>query len=123
MLRARHDTSTSNLVNHVDSCEGMRPAHQGTVAPFAHGSTYSKEKLRVLCALWTSAHYRPFNIVNDSHFRDIIKLFNPAAAESLPSVNTISRDVKEFYKLGKVNVKEFLLVRLFIWYGIYWICI
>jgi hypothetical protein len=110
MLRARHDTSTSNLVNHVDSCEGARPAQQATVAAFAHGSTYSKERLRVLCALWTSAHYRPFNIVNDGHFRDIIGLFNPAAAQDLPSTNTISRDVKEFYRLGKENLKEFLSV-------------
>lgn len=105
----RHDNSTSNLHNHVKSCNALRPADQGTVTAFAQGSTYSKETLRVYVALWVATSYRPFAIVDDPYFKRIITMFNPTA--QLPSDTTVSRDVKDFLKIGQENLKQYLRVR------------
>jgi hypothetical protein len=103
--------STSNLNAHIATCEGQRPSEQKSIQPFAHGSTYSKEKLRVFCALWAATAYRPFAIVKDDLFRDIIDMFNPAAVKDIPSEMTVARDVREFFDIGKENVKTLLTVR------------
>jgi hypothetical protein len=76
--------------------------------------------LRVFAALWTASSYRPFKIIEDRYFVRIIEMFNPEAAKSLPSDTTVSRDVREFYDIGKENVKEYLKVHfLFCVNGIY----
>ena len=108
VTRVRHDTSTSNLVNHANRCDGTLDANQGSVEQFAHGSTYSKELLRVYVDLWTATSYRPFVIVDDPYFIKIIQMFNPKA--ELPSDSTISRDVKEFLQIGQDNLKAFIKV-------------
>ena len=79
---------------------------QSTVEQFAHGSTYQKELLRVYMGLWTATSYRPFAIVKDPYFIKIVQMFNPKA--ELPSATTISRDVKEFHKIGQANLKTFI---------------
>lgn len=108
VVRVRHDTSTSNLKNHADLCVGSRAVAPGqsTVEQFARGSTYQKELLRVYIGLWTATSYRPFTIVKDPYFIKIVQMFNPKA--EIPSDTTISRDVKEFHKIGKVNLKAFI---------------
>jgi hypothetical protein len=110
ILRARHDVATSNLVNHAKICDGSstREQDQGTVAAFAYGSSYSAELLRVNLALWCATSYRPFLIVEDTYFQKTISLFNNQA--KIPSDSTISRDVKDFYKIGKENLKAFIAV-------------
>lgn len=41
----------------------------------------------------------------------IVAMLNPKAARSLPSDNTVSRDIKSIFALGRQNVKVFLQVR------------
>jgi hypothetical protein len=109
-VRARTDTSTSNLKNHASNC---LPAHaveagQSSIEQFAHGSTYQKNLLRVYIDLWIATSYRPFLIVEDQYFVKIIAMLNPLA--DLPSPPTISRDIKEFLAIGQENLKAFVKV-------------
>ena len=112
IVRARHDVSTSNLLNHVKSCEGRRDPGQGTISNFAYGSTYSKELLRTYVALWSATSYRPFTIVEDPYFVKIISMFNPNA--SLPSDSTVSNDVRDFFQIGRKNLKAYIAVSTYI---------
>jgi hypothetical protein len=114
VTRARYDTSTSNLGAHVAACAGTRAEDQKDIKAFAQGSTYQKELLRVYVGLWAASSYRPFSIVEDPYFVRIVQMFHPDAAQGLPSDTTISRDVKEYYTIGKENVKQYLKVRYYL---------
>ena len=109
VVRARHDVSTSNLNQHEKKCNGVREANQTSVTSFTHGSTYSKELLHVYVALWTATSYRPFTIAEDPYFVKIVKMFNPNAV--LPSDTTVSKDIREFFQIGRKNLKTFIAVR------------
>lgn len=109
MQRACYDNSTSNLTNHVRMCNAGRPKDQGTIVHFAHGSTYTPERLRVLLDLWVATSSRPYSLVNDAGFQQILRMFHQNVA--IPSESTISRDVKEIYSICRENLAAFIEVR------------
>jgi hypothetical protein len=72
---------------------------------FASGSTYKREKRRALTTLWVTRRCRPFKIVQDPEFREIIHLLNPLAHTQ--SGMTQARDVKRLYKLSYEKARIF----------------
>ncbi|MGH7239795.1 MAG: hypothetical protein ACREHG_06970 [Candidatus Saccharimonadales bacterium] len=99
-----------NLIKHVQSCEPTSDTcqQQQMMNTMALGSTYSREKLRVAIATWTSRHRRPFQIVEDPEFVDMVKMLNPCA--DVPSRFSVLRDVKNLFELSKEKVKACLHV-------------
>ncbi|KAJ7732624.1 hypothetical protein B0H14DRAFT_2409231 [Mycena olivaceomarginata] len=75
---------------------------------FALGLTYKCEKLRALTTLWVTRQHRPFKIVQDPKFREIIHLLNPLAHTH--SGMTQAHDVKRLYKLSCEKTRIFLAV-------------
>ncbi|KAJ7745210.1 hypothetical protein DFH07DRAFT_749036, partial [Mycena maculata] len=86
--RARHDDSTSNLVWHVDGCE---PQSSSAIAAFAGGSSYNPTKHR---------------IAEDQELREIFYDLNNRVQH--PSAMTVSRDVKEIFKISLENLAKIL---------------
>ncbi|KAJ7716707.1 hypothetical protein B0H16DRAFT_1208134, partial [Mycena metata] len=90
--------TTSNLLNHQRDCSpksDLRP-QQGLMRSFASGSTYKREKLRILTTLWVTRRRHPFRIVQDPEFQEIIRLLNPLAHTH--SARTQARDIRCLYK-------------------------
>ncbi len=108
-MRARHDDSTSNLKRHVNACDSKVAPDGATISNFAHGSTYNKATFRVQLALWIARRFRPFAIVEDPEFRNLLTMLY--ARVDIPSAKTISRDIKEIHALARENVKLVLQVR------------
>ena len=73
---------------------------------FASGSTYTRQRFRTLTTLWVTKSRRPFKIIEDKYFREIVTLLNPTAAQH--SAQTVSRDVSLLYQLSREKVIEFL---------------
>ncbi|KAJ7823332.1 hypothetical protein B0H14DRAFT_2370221, partial [Mycena olivaceomarginata] len=99
--------TTSNLLNHARDC-APKPdllSQQGMMCSFASGSTYKREKLRTLTTLWVARRRRPFKIVEDPEFREIIHLLNPSAHKH--SAGTQARDVRRLYKLSRNKTRVF----------------
>ncbi|KAF9020505.1 hypothetical protein BDZ89DRAFT_912085, partial [Hymenopellis radicata] len=98
------DASTSNLVRHVSMCKALGGGGQETITSFAHGSTYSHGRLRLLLVKEVAVCARPFAIAEDEPIRKIIRMCNVNAR--LISANTLSKDVKEVYEIMKKIVME-----------------
>jgi hypothetical protein len=110
LKRNARSSTTSNLLNHQRDCSpksDLRP-QQGLMRSFVSGSTYKREKLRALTALWVTRHRRPFRIVQDPEFHEIIRLLNPLAHTH--SASTQARDVQRLYKLSRQKTRIFLAV-------------
>jgi hypothetical protein len=113
--RARHDESTSNLVRHADSCDPSDTATSRAMTSFAHGSTYSAPKLRMKLALWAVRRHRPFAIVADPEFIEILTDLNNKVI--VPSPTTLSRDVREFFNMSRLKVATILQVGFSLYYS------
>jgi hypothetical protein len=111
--RARHDESTSNLVRHADGCDPSDSAASRIMASFSHGSTYSAPKFRMKLALWTVRRHRPFAIVADPEFLEILTDLNNKV--TVPSPNTLSRDVREIFSMSRLKVASILQVCVFLY--------
>ena len=73
---------------------------------FAAGSTYSKAKFRFKIAVWIARCHRPFNLVEDPEFREILAMLYGRV--EVPSRKSVARDV-----LALVNhAKQELIARL-----------
>ncbi|KAF9004173.1 hypothetical protein BDZ89DRAFT_902576, partial [Hymenopellis radicata] len=92
------DTSTSNLVRHVQTCKAL-VGKQPSIIAFTHGSTYSHGRLRYLLVKEVALCARPFAFAEDEPFREIVCMLMPNAR--LISANTLSKDVKEVYDITK----------------------
>lgn len=77
---------------------------------FTHGTTYTDAGFRVFLALWTAASHRPFNIVNDPYLIRAFRMLNDRV--QVPSAQTLSRDVKDIFKICGKKVKLLLNVSL-----------
>ncbi len=110
VTRVRWDTSTGNLQRHRTECnKKVAPAGKG-INDFAHGSTYSKAKMRYLCALWVSRRHRPYTIVQDDELLDIFRMLYSQV--SVPHPTTLSRDVREVYEMTRLEIAKKLQVSL-----------
>ena len=109
MTRARHDESTSNLVRHVDRCDPNGSSATRAMSAFAHGSTYSPGSFRLKLAIWIAKRHRPFAIVGDPEFLELLASLNHNV--SVPSCTTVSRDIQEIFQVSREQVATILKVR------------
>jgi hypothetical protein len=91
---------------HVKQC--AHPDGDNSIELFAKGSTYDKYRLRLLMAKWSAKSHRPFLIARDSHFVEILKMFNLKV--EIPSPTTISRDIREIHELTRLELAKRLQV-------------
>jgi hypothetical protein len=78
------------------------------------GATYShrqhtREEARIVFVRWVSESNRPFQIVNDPAFRELMKTGRPDYY--IPSAETLSRDVKNVFLRVRERVSTKLKVR------------
>lgn len=71
-------------------------------SPFKFNAVLSRVKL----AVWIATRARPYLLVEDDKFQDFVRSLNPSA--SLPSRQTVSRDVLEIHSLAKLELIGFL---------------
>lgn len=106
LTRARTEVSTSNLDKHVKVCDPKVAKGGSSIAEYAHGSSYSKEKFRYGVATWVSKCHRPFKIIEDAPLQDLFKMLY--AKVDIPSWKTVGRDVQEIFQLSKASVAKHL---------------
>ncbi|KAJ7222704.1 hypothetical protein C8J57DRAFT_1094487, partial [Mycena rebaudengoi] len=100
--------TTLNLLNHARDCTPKPDllSQQGMIYSFVSGSTYKCEKLGTLTTFWVTWCCRPFKIVEDPEFHEIIHLLNPSAHTH--SAMTQACNVKCLYKLSRKKTRIFL---------------
>jgi phenylalanine-4-hydroxylase len=98
-------------MRHKTICQPDSNATTALMKDFAHGSTYNPAKLRYMIAVWCARRTRPYHLVNDPEFVEILQMFNAQVA--IPSRMTVSRDVKRVFELTKKSVQELLAVSQF----------
>ena len=107
-MRVRWDTSTGNLQRHCKTCDvKVAPPGKG-VNDFAHGSTYTAARLRLLCTLWIAESKRPFLIVRDERLLEIFRMLYSRV--EIPHPTTLSRDVREMFAMTRANIAKDLQV-------------
>ncbi|THU95120.1 hypothetical protein K435DRAFT_798347 [Dendrothele bispora CBS 962.96] len=108
VTRARHDDATSNLGRHAfKECPSINEHEKNgqlTVAEFARGSTYNPHRLRLLHVKLCSVHHRPFAMVEDDAYQEILTMFH--AAVDIKSAVTLSRDLKDVFNITHAVVKS-----------------
>ena len=97
-----YQDSTGNLSRHVKACDPDDTPETEMITAYASGGQYSPGRMRFLVAMWVSRRHRPFQIVEDPEFREIVRMLYEKAR--LPSRVTVSRDVQDVHGLSKVNV-------------------
>lgn len=110
MSRVRHDKSTSNLIRHADTCDPATAVGSSSIEAYSHGSSYHPAKHRMKIALWIARHHRPFSVVQDEELLEIFHDLNSQCVT--PSRVTVSRDVKDIFKLSRAKVAALLQVFL-----------
>jgi hypothetical protein len=108
VTRARHDESTSNLVRHAENCD---PSSASLKMINLFANAYTPGKFRVNVALWISRRHRPFMIVEDPKFVELLTSLNNKV--SVPSRATLTRDIHEIFAATCLNVATLLQVRVF----------
>ena len=78
------------------------------IETFAHGSTYSKARMRYLLGMWVSRRSRPYIIVQDPELLEIFKMLY--AKVEVPHPTTLSRDVKEMFIISRKYIFSLLQV-------------
>ena len=104
-----HEDSTSNLLRHVRVCEPPETLEVESLTSFAAGSTYSKAKFRFLLAIWCARSHRPFSVVEDPEFRQIVRMLYSRA--EIPSRISVSRDIQVLLDDSRARLVALLLVR------------
>lgn len=107
--RMEYQDSTGNLARHVKMCEPDDTPQVEQITAYAHGATYSPERLCFLIAMWCARRHRPFSIVEDPEFQEIVRmLYNKA---KIPSRMSVSRDVRAIFNECKERVCRMFKVR------------
>lgn len=102
----RHDESTSNLVRHTANCKSR--TNSLSMESFARGSVYNPHSFRFSVLIWIVCHHRPFHIVEDPKFVELLRSLN--ANVSIPSRSTLSRDIQEVFDISRQKVASALQV-------------
>jgi hypothetical protein len=106
--KARHDESTGNLGRHVRNCSPTTSNQTRALAAYISGSTYTEASHRMKLVLWVARNNRPFAIVEDKLLIEIFTDLNPNCLTR--SRHTVSRDIKEMFKLTRQEVGHILQV-------------
>ncbi|PIL32390.1 hypothetical protein GSI_05636 [Ganoderma sinense ZZ0214-1] len=72
--RALNVESTGNLNKHVKLCIPEKTTETQLITEYAQGVNYSYARLRFLLAMWVARRHRPFTIVEDPEFREILRM-------------------------------------------------
>jgi hypothetical protein len=83
-------------VRHAENCDPSKLSASRSIATFAHGSTYNPGKFRLTTAIWIARRHRPFNIVEDPEFIELLTSLNNKV--NIPSRFTVSRDIEEIFQ-------------------------
>ena len=70
---------------------------------------YNKAEFRFLITLWVSQCHRPFSIITNPPLQRMLRMLY--AKVDIPSPSTVSRDVKEAFKIAKRHVGTVLQAR------------
>ena len=110
VTRARHDESTSNLNRHADSCNPnvATTATMCSISYYANGTSYNPRHFRLKMSLWIAKRARPFAIVEDPEFIELLTILNDKVVT--PSCSTVSRDIQEIFSISQRNVRAVLMV-------------
>ncbi|OJT06793.1 hypothetical protein TRAPUB_2358 [Trametes pubescens] len=106
VLRADYEDSTTNLKRHAELCDPPETPATEMITAYASGVSYSPSRMRYLIAMWCARRHRPFSIVEDEEFREILHMLYPKV--SLPSRFTVSRDIQMIVEDSRDRVKELL---------------
>lgn len=90
-----NDESTGNLNRHIKSCDPEATAETQLITDFAQGANYSYVWLRFLLVMWIARRHRPFTIVEDPEFCEILRMLYVRV--QIPSRIMVSRDLKDFF--------------------------
>ena len=97
--RAPYEDSTSNLKRHIRNCVPEDTPQTQMISAYAHGVTYSFARLRYFIAMWCARRHRPFSIVEDEEFKEMMAMLYPKVR--LPSRYMVSRDIGMITTLAK----------------------
>ncbi|KAJ7049639.1 hypothetical protein C8F01DRAFT_952537, partial [Mycena amicta] len=98
--RACYDTSTSNLGNHIKSCNPGVSA----IKKYTAGGDYNKGCFRFQLALWVAIRNRPHLAVMDEELVAAFRALQPNV--HVPSNKTVGHDVKLIFKLTKWRLND-----------------
>ena len=104
-----YQDSTGNLARHARACDPEDTPETEIITAYASGAQYSPGRMRFLVAMWVARRHRPFQIVEDAEFREIVCMLYQKA--QLPSRWTVSQDVQHLHGLSKKNVIKLFKVR------------
>ncbi|PIL32936.1 hypothetical protein GSI_05054 [Ganoderma sinense ZZ0214-1] len=90
-----------DLNKHVKLCIPEKTTETQLITEYAQGVNYSYARLRFLLAMWVARRHRPFTIVEDPEFREILRML--FARVDIPSRVTVARDLNDGLP-GKIHI-------------------
>ena len=108
--RSDYEDSTGNLRRHVLACDPEETPENEMITSYAQGVTYSAPRVRFLLAMWCARRHRPFAIVDDPEFRELLGMLY--ARVQIPSRHTVSRDVQTIMDDTRARVLQHFKVCL-----------
>ncbi|KAG6904706.1 hypothetical protein DXG01_007777 [Tephrocybe rancida] len=91
---------------HVKTCEPIDSSETRAMTAFVQGLTYNHATRQMKISLWISRRSHLFAIAQDPELLDIFYDLNNKV--EMPSASTISKDIKEIFKISRKNVAEML---------------
>ncbi|OJT02096.1 hypothetical protein TRAPUB_7442 [Trametes pubescens] len=104
--RADSEDSTGNLRRHADCCDPDETAESDLLSIYAHGVTYTAQRMRLLLALWCARRHRPYAIVEDPEIQEVFRMLYSRVY--IPSRTTVSRDVRTLHRDMKLGLMQLL---------------
>ena len=106
--RALNDESTGNLNRHIKICAPEATPETQMITDYAQGANYSYARVRFLLAMWIARRHRPFTIVEDPEFRELLRMLYVRV--EIPSRVTVARDLRDIFDDSRARVKAKLRV-------------
>ncbi|KAH9852421.1 hypothetical protein C2E23DRAFT_730680 [Lenzites betulinus] len=108
--RADYEDSTGNLKRHMSGCDPDDIPEVELITAYAQGASYSAARMRFYIAMWCARHHRPFVVVEDPEFRQLLKMLYAKA--EIPKRMTVARDVRLIHTDCKERVTVYLKVNI-----------
>jgi hypothetical protein len=116
--RMKTGEGTANLQKGVDRCLGKHGETEEVMGqdPSVPAVKYSEATHRALIALRCAKYQRPFNSVVDEEYKIEVNMLRPGT--KIPHPSTIGRDVRVLYQDWSELVKDYFMVRNFLFFYI-----
>ncbi|KEP49957.1 hAT family dimerization protein [Rhizoctonia solani 123E] len=105
--RDRKDTGnwgTTNLQRAIKKCDKKRGVPDSLLNTSNDATPFSQLAFRTLLVLWCSVNHRPFHMLSDPLFLDIVHLLRSEA--TVPCAQTISADLAYLYNLASLRISD-----------------